>query len=78
MIKNPKAGFRLPDDIDHELILKIAAPYIKPLISKAVDWTPLKNLNTKYRFNKVPPSEEDVWQFTTFLLDPPQKELIYD
>jgi homospermidine synthase len=31
MINNPKKGFRLPDDIDHEPILETAMPYIKPL-----------------------------------------------
>ena len=60
----------MPDDIDHEEILKVAMPYIKPFYSKAVDWTPLKNLNTKFaKFDISKPSEEDVWQFTTFLTD---------
>lgn len=71
MIKNPKRGFLLPDDIDHELILEIAEPYITPLVSQAVDWTPLKNLNTKFtKFDQDMPKEEDQWQFTTFLVDP--------
>jgi len=70
MIKNPKRGFLLPDDIDHEDILKTSMPYIKPFISKAVDWTPLKNMNTKFtKFDIPKPKEEDVWQFTTFLVD---------
>ena len=70
MIKNPRSGFRMPDDIDHEEILKISMPYIKPFVSKAVDWTPLKNLNTKFtKFDISRPNEEDVWQFTTFLVD---------
>ncbi|MFH1684157.1 MAG: saccharopine dehydrogenase C-terminal domain-containing protein [Candidatus Margulisiibacteriota bacterium] len=71
MIKNPKMGFRMPDDIDHEAILEVAMPYIVPFVSKAVDWTPLKNLNTKFtKYDYHHPSEEDVWQFTTFLVDP--------
>jgi len=70
MIKNPRMGFRLPDDIDHEAILKVSKPYIKPFISKAVDWTPLKNLNTKFtKFDMERPKDEDVWQFTSFLVD---------
>ena len=60
----------MPDDIDHEEILKISTPYIKPFVSTAVDWTPLKNLNTKFtKFDVSMPKEEDVWQFTTFLVD---------
>ncbi len=71
MIKNPKRGFLLPDDIDYEMILEIAEPYITPLISQAVDWNPLKNLNTKFtKFDQDMPKEEDKWQFTTFLVDP--------
>ncbi|MSR78088.1 MAG: homospermidine synthase [Candidatus Omnitrophica bacterium] len=70
MIENPKSGVRLPDDIDHDFVLKIALPYIKPFVSQSVDWTPLKNLNTKFtKFDIQKPQEEDMWQFTTFLVD---------
>lgn len=70
MIKNPNRGFNLPDDIDHEEILKMSIPYISPFVSKAVDWTPLKHLNTKFtKFDIPKPKEEDMWQFTTFLVD---------
>ncbi|MFH1593206.1 MAG: saccharopine dehydrogenase C-terminal domain-containing protein [Candidatus Omnitrophota bacterium] len=74
MIRNPKRGFLLPDDIDHEDILKTSIPYIEPFISIPVDWTPLKNLNTKFTKFDIPrPKEEDVWQFTTFLVDPRER-----
>ncbi len=70
MIENPRRGFNLPDDIDHEFILKHSIPLISPFVSKAVDWTPLKNLNTKFtKFDISRPKEEDVWQFTSFLVD---------
>ncbi len=70
MIKNPRRGLLLPDDINHDDILRVAIPYIKPFISQPIDWTPLKNLNTKFtKFDIPKPKEEDVWQFTTFLLD---------
>jgi len=79
MIKNPKRGFLLPDDIDHEFILDVAMPYIKPFISQAVDWTPLKNLNTKFtKFDISRPKKEDVWQFTTFLVDQRERLNSYD
>jgi homospermidine synthase len=71
MMKNPKRGFNMPDDIDHELVLEISMPYISPFMSEAVDWTPLKNLNTKFtKYDYPQPSAEDVWQFTTFLVNP--------
>ncbi|MBU0687690.1 MAG: saccharopine dehydrogenase NADP-binding domain-containing protein [Candidatus Margulisbacteria bacterium] len=71
MIKNPKTGFHLPDDIDHKFILDIAIPYISPFVSMAKDWTPLKNLNTKFtKYDYPRPKDGDVWQFTTFLVDP--------
>lgn len=74
MIKNPKRGFLLPDDVDHEEILKVSIPFIKPFVSKPVDWTPLKNINTKFtKFDIPKPKEEDVWQFTTFLADPKER-----
>ncbi|MFH1617601.1 MAG: saccharopine dehydrogenase C-terminal domain-containing protein [Candidatus Margulisiibacteriota bacterium] len=71
MIKNPRAGFLLPDDIpDHEFILDVSMPYIVPFVSQAYDWTPLKNLNTKFtKFDMPTPPPEDIWQFTTFLVD---------
>jgi len=70
MIKNPKQGFLMPDDLDHEFILKISLPYLKPFVSRSVDWTPLKYLNTKYtKFDLPRPKDEDVWQFSTFLVD---------
>lgn len=69
MIKNPRRGFLMPDDIDHEEILAIATPYIVPFVSRPVDWTPLANLNTKFtKFDMPAPKKEDVWQFTTFLV----------
>ena len=74
MIKNPKKGFLLPDDVDHEEILEISDPYIAPLVSQSVDWTPLKHLNTKFtKFDLHRPKDEDVWQFTTFLIDPRER-----
>ena len=54
-------------------------PYIKPFISEAVDWTPLKNLNTKFtKFDISRPKEEDVWQFTTFLVNQKERLNVYD
>jgi homospermidine synthase len=78
IIANPKRGVCLPDDIDHEEILKISVPYISPFVSQPVDWTPLANLNTQFtRFDIPRPAEEDVWQFTTFLVDHAERNRAY-
>lgn len=78
-IKNPRRGFLLPDDVDHEKILKVSMPYIKPFVSMPVDWTPLKHLNTKFtKFDIPKPKEEDVWQFTTFLVDSKERLNIHE
>lgn len=70
MMENPKRGVCLPDDIDHKYILDISIPYIRPFLSERVDWTPLLNLNTQFtKFDIERPKEEDMWQFTTFLVD---------
>jgi len=78
MIHNPKNGVCLPDDIHHEEILKISVPYISPFISEPVDWTPLAHLNTQFTKFDIPrPPEEDVWQFTTFLVDHGERKRAY-
>ena len=71
MIKNPLRGFLLPDDLDHEEILRISMPYIEPFVSQSVDWTPLKNRNKTYmKFDtKKFDEERDLWQFVTFMID---------
>ena len=70
MIQNPREGFLLPDDIDHEAILKFATPYVAPFVSIPSDWTPLKNLNHKYlKFKAKAPRGSDLWQFNSFLVD---------
>lgn len=79
MIRNPRQGLLLPDDVDYEEILKIAIPYIKPFVSYPVDWTPLKNLNTKFTLFDVPiPRDKDIWQFTTFLVDHGERMRAYE
>ena len=75
MIKHPMQGLRLPDDIDHEEVLKTCIPYISPFVSMPVDWTPLKDFNPKFTHGtQQVPAAEDVWQFTTFLVDPSEQE----
>lgn len=68
MIENPQEGVRVPDDLPHEFILKHAKPYLGPFVSRPVDWTPLKNWDTRFQaLGRPKPAAEDAWQFGTFL-----------
>ena len=76
-IQNPNEGVCVPDDLPHKEILNIAKPYLGPFISKAVDWTPLKDKKNLFLdYGSKPPKNEDVWQFVTFLVSPHQVEVI--
>ncbi len=76
MMKNPRRGCLLPDDIDHDFVLDVSKPYLEPFVSKAVDWTPLDNMNTTFtKFDVSKPKEEDTWQFTTFLVDEHERKI---
>lgn len=63
MIRNPNQGYKVPDDLPYKEILEVAKPYLGPFVSQPVDWTPIKN-----RIKEPDPKEEDLWQFTTFLV----------
>ncbi len=69
MIRNPDQSVCVPDDLPHDEILKVAKPYLGPFVSKPTDWTPIKNrVNLFTNYNGHPPTDEDVWQFVTFLI----------
>ncbi|MBI4431682.1 MAG: saccharopine dehydrogenase NADP-binding domain-containing protein [Candidatus Omnitrophica bacterium] len=69
IIAYPEKGVCVPDDLPHDQILRDSKPYLGPFISEPVDWTPIKNRkNTYLDYGAKPPREEDIWQFTTFLV----------
>jgi homospermidine synthase len=68
MIKNPRRGVNLPDNLPHDFILKYAKPYLGPFYSQPVDWTPLDNWDKAFAtYGNRKPEPQDAWQFTTFL-----------
>ncbi len=70
MIENPEMGVKIPDDLPHEFVLKIAKPYLGKWISKPSDWTPLKNYTNVFAgYNKPDMDTKDPWQFKNFLID---------
>lgn len=58
--RNPRAGIVEPDDIDHEIVLEMASPYLGDLIGVYGDWTPLKDRTPLF---DEPKDEGDPWQF---------------
>jgi homospermidine synthase len=67
MIENPNQGVNLPDHLPWRYVMKYAKPYLGPMFNQAVDWTPLKNWIPAGRFGERKPTEDDTWQFTTFM-----------
>jgi homospermidine synthase len=68
MIRNPRMGINVPDDLPHDEILRDAMPYLGPFVSKPVDWSPLDNwANAHGNGGAKRPPKADEWQFTTFM-----------
>jgi homospermidine synthase len=66
-VENPNLGFVEADEMVHVRCLKVQHPYLGSVECHYTNWTPLK-----YRINKFEEEgrdEEDVWQFSNFLLD---------
>jgi homospermidine synthase len=72
LLENPRRGILLPDDLPHEQILEHARPYLGPVVSQQSDWTPLERWSDPFvGFGRPRPADEDVWQFSTFLVHGP-------
>ncbi|MGK9231530.1 saccharopine dehydrogenase NADP-binding domain-containing protein [Inquilinus limosus] len=59
-IENPDRGLVEPEDMDHERVLAVAAPYLGELAGAFTDWTPLEGRGTLFPEDIDP---EDPWQF---------------
>ena len=69
MIKHPREGLNVPDDLPHDEVLAVAQPYLGPCPSVYTDWTPLKNRADYFdRWGKPRPADKDVWQFESFVV----------
>ncbi len=69
MVRHPRQGLNVPDDLPHEEVLAVANPYLGPCPSTQTNWTPLQNRVDLYaRYGRPRPADEDVWQFETFLV----------
>jgi homospermidine synthase len=69
MLRNPRKGVLVPDNLPHREVLEIANPYLGTCPSVPTDWTPLKGRFDPFeKYGRPRPADEDVWQFETFLL----------
>ncbi|MGD9643144.1 MAG: saccharopine dehydrogenase C-terminal domain-containing protein [Elusimicrobiales bacterium] len=69
MMENPARGLCVPEDLPHEYVLKIAAPWLGKLHSAASDWTPLAHYTNAFEGHNNPyVDKKDPWQFKNFLL----------
>lgn len=67
ILKNPRRGICLPDDIDHDEILSVAMPYLGKFVSEQVLWDPLHDSGRSLTsFGGEVPQPEKRWQFSTF------------
>jgi homospermidine synthase len=69
MIRNPRRGVCVPDDLPHRDVLAMANPYLGPCPSLPTDWHPLRGRFDPFeRWRPGPaPTDEDKWQFETFV-----------
>jgi homospermidine synthase len=67
MIKNPRMGYCIPDQLPHREVLEVANPYLGTCQSIRTDWTPLKNRFDAFgKFGQPRPHDDEMWQFETF------------
>jgi homospermidine synthase len=45
MFKHPNEGFKIPDQLPHDEILRVSTPYLGEVISEAYDWEPKPDTN---------------------------------
>jgi len=71
MLRNPRRGVCLPEDLSHDFVLEVAKPYLGEFISSPYDWTPLKNRQIHFKENPANLLDhQDPWQFRNFLFIP--------
>jgi homospermidine synthase len=65
-LENPNRGMVEPEEMDHERVLAITAPYLGELVGQYSGWTPLTGRGTLFAEDL---DREDPWQFKNFLVD---------
>jgi homospermidine synthase len=69
MLEHPDRGLLVPDEVPHECVLRTARPYLGTFVSRASDWTPLRDYRNAFSgFNAPRIDPDDIWQFKNFLI----------
>ena len=70
MLAHPDRGVLVPDDLDHREVLEVANAYLGPCPSVRTAWTPLGARAEPFDgFAGPVPDADDLWQFSTFLVE---------
>jgi homospermidine synthase len=62
-MQNPESGLVEPDDIDHDMVLDVARPFLGEVTGVWGNWTPLAGRSVLY---DEPRDPADPWQFVNF------------
>lgn len=62
-LRHPKRGVVEPDEVDHDLVMEIARPYLGEMAGVYDDWTPLRD---RKRLFTTDIDVDDPWQFKNF------------
>jgi homospermidine synthase len=68
MLRNPRQGVRLPDELPWDEVLDFARPYLGRVVSKAIDWMPEARVGKR---RSLPVSDPSHWQFELFGVSTP-------
>ena len=70
MVNNPDKGLCVPDDLPWRDVFETMRPYLGPIHSDAVDWTPLKHRYDLFaQWDGTELDHDDPWQFKNFLVE---------
>jgi homospermidine synthase len=59
-LRHPESGITEPDELDHQLVMEIATPYLGEMVAAYSDWTPLRDRNQLFIEDL---DLDDPWQF---------------
>ena len=71
LIRVPRAGVRVPDELPFDEVLAVAEPYVGTTWSGPIDWDPVSTRTDWFdRWSGREIDADDPWQFTNFQVNP--------
>ncbi len=71
LIRVPRAGVRVPDELPYDEVLAVAEPYVGTTWSGPIEWDPVSTRTEWFdRWSGREVDAEDPWQFTNFQVNP--------